>query len=86
MTKPHPLDRYDSFKSISAEISEGVLGEINFSQHEKNIYLKFAESLSALILRYLDKYEPIPHHHEHHQKFFVFELRSIKNLITTRVF
>lgn len=59
MTKTHPIDRYDSFKSITAEISEGVLGEINFSQHEKNIYLKFADSFSALILKHLDKYEPI---------------------------
>ncbi len=59
MTKINPTQRYSSFSEIVSDMSNGVLGEINFSDEEKEVYLKFAISLSSHINHYAEKYTPI---------------------------
>lgn len=59
MTKLNPRERYMSFRDISVEISQGVIGEINFKEEEKEIYRKFAEILSRYIRKYKNKYDPV---------------------------
>lgn len=59
MTKLSPHERYNSFQDISFEISQGVLGEINFKEEEKEVYRNFAEVLSLYINRYINKYDPV---------------------------
>ncbi|MNW31019.1 Serine/threonine-protein kinase PrkC [compost metagenome] len=59
MTKVEPHERYTSFKNISQAISEGVLGEINFSAKEKETYKMFADALVGHISYFSNKYDPI---------------------------
>ncbi len=59
MTKINPGQRYASFSEITSDISAGVLGEIDFSEHEKLIYRKFADALVSRINCYSEKYSPI---------------------------
>lgn len=59
MTKINPTQRYSSFTEVSQAISEGVLGEIDFSNSEKKIYRAFANALAGHIGHYIEKYAPI---------------------------
>lgn len=59
MTKINPSQRYSSFVEVRRDISNGVLGQINFTEDEKKVYQTFAGDLSYLINYYLDKYNPI---------------------------
>lgn len=59
MIELDPKKRYKSFHNISVDISKGVLGEIDFTEEEKEIYRNFADALSSTILHYNNKYEPI---------------------------
>ena len=59
MIKIDPAQRYASFTEISQAISEGVLGEIDFSSEEKRTYRDFADALSNCISKYINKYTPI---------------------------
>jgi eukaryotic-like serine/threonine-protein kinase len=59
MTKQNLSERYSSFSQISLDISKGVLGEIDFSNAEKEIYSKFAEVLCRCIVSYSNKFEAI---------------------------
>lgn len=59
MIQLDPKNRYKSFHDISIDISKGVLGEINFTEEEKEIYRKFANTLSAAIRYYISEYDPI---------------------------
>lgn len=59
MTKINPSQRYNSFVEVRRDISNGVLGQINFTEDEKKVYQTFASDLSYLINYYLDKYNPI---------------------------
>lgn len=59
MTKINPSQRYQSFSDIVSDISAGVLGEIDFSEKEKNIYRKFANDISTHINHYVNKYSPV---------------------------
>jgi len=59
MIKINPTQRYSSFTEVSQAISEGVLGEIDFSDKEKKIYRSFANALSGAISHYIEKYVPI---------------------------
>lgn len=59
MTKINPSQRYDSFNEVSGAISSGVLSEIDFSESDKEIYRRFADSLSEHIAYYTGEYKPI---------------------------
>lgn len=59
MIKLDPKDRYKSFHNISIDISKGVLGEIDFTEKEKDIYRNFANALSNIIVYYCSKYAPV---------------------------
>lgn len=59
MTQINPSQRYCSFTDIINDISSGVIGEINFSNKEKEAYRSFADALTTHINYYLDKYSPI---------------------------
>lgn len=59
MTKINPSKRYNSFTEVINDIAAGVLGEIDFSEHEKSIYRCFAQNLTAHINHYNEKYSPI---------------------------
>ncbi|PIC78748.1 serine/threonine protein kinase [Sporosarcina sp. P18a] len=59
MIQLDPENRYKSFHDISIDISKGVLGEIDFTEEEKDIYGKFANILSAVIMYYWSEYDPI---------------------------
>lgn len=59
MIKIDPQKRYKSFHDISIDISKGVFGEIDFTNEEKEVYRKFADTLSIAIKSYWLKYEPI---------------------------
>ncbi|MGX1196000.1 protein kinase family protein [Metabacillus sp. SLBN-84] len=59
MNQLNPHDRYASFHEISVTISQGVLGEINFTEDEKILYRNFADILSNFILKHLNRYEPV---------------------------
>lgn len=59
MMKTNPKERYDSFEDIQRDISLGVLGELDFSKEQKNIYQGFADALIGHITCYIDKYVPL---------------------------
>lgn len=59
MTKRDPSQRYNSFMEIAKDISSGVIGEIDFTNAEKEIYRNFANELTRHISYYLEKYSPI---------------------------
>lgn len=59
MTKIDPAERYSSFVEITNDISEGVIGEIGFSDKEKEIYRAFSSKLADHINHYIEKYNPI---------------------------
>ncbi|MBT2571482.1 protein kinase family protein [Planococcus sp. ISL-110] len=59
MIKIDPKKRYKSFHDISIDISKGVFGEIDFTNEEKEVYRKFADTLSIAIKSYWLKYDPI---------------------------
>lgn len=58
MIKIHPQQRYPSFSSIMADISAGVLSEIDFSSEQKRCYRKFADALTSHLYNYKSKYSP----------------------------
>lgn len=58
MVKINPEQRYDSFSEIIADISAGVLSEIDFSETQKKCYRDFAIALSTHILHFQSKYSP----------------------------
>ena len=58
MVKINPEQRYDSFSEIIADISAGVLSEIDFSENKKKCYRDFAIALSVHILHFQSKYSP----------------------------
>ena len=59
MVKIHPDQRYASFFDIAADISAGVISEINFTNEQKNCYRNFAVALSSHIHSYKSKFNPI---------------------------
>lgn len=59
MIKLDPTDRYESFSDVSKAISAGVLGEISFEEHDKDIYINFANVVLQHISYYSSKYTPI---------------------------
>jgi serine/threonine-protein kinase len=59
MTKINPIQRYNSFTEIVNDISAGVLGEIEFTENEKEDYRCFACYLTDHINHYVKKYSPI---------------------------
>lgn len=59
MIKINPTQRYNSFTEIASDISSGILGEINFTEDQKEIYQSFANVLEHHINHYLDKYAPV---------------------------
>ncbi|MCL6591997.1 MAG: protein kinase family protein [Firmicutes bacterium] len=59
MTKVKIKQRYKSFDEVSKAISMGILSIINFTEQEKEIYLKFADQLSSHIISYKNRYSPI---------------------------
>lgn len=58
MVKINPEQRYNSFAAIIADISAGVLSEINFSESQKNCYRDFARALSSHIHHFTSKFVP----------------------------
>lgn len=59
MTKINPIQRYVSFSEVMRDISFGILGQIDFTDEEKEVYQTFAEDLSSHITCYLNKYTPV---------------------------
>lgn len=59
MIKLSPQERYKTFNDISTDISQGVIGEIDFTEEEKEVYRNFAEILSNHIVKFNSRYEPI---------------------------
>ena len=59
MIKINPTQRYSSFSEIVGDMSAGVMGEIDFSDKEKEIYRDFAYVLANHINYYTGKYLPI---------------------------
>lgn len=59
MIKINPAQRYASFSEISRAISEGVIGEIDFSEKDKKTYRIFADFLIGHIKCYTEKYIPV---------------------------
>ncbi len=59
MIKIHPDQRYASFAEIAADISAGVLSEIDFTETQKECYRNFAISLTTHIHSYKLKYSPL---------------------------
>jgi serine/threonine-protein kinase len=59
MTKTKPKQRYKSFVEVSKEISAGIIGKIDFSESEKEIYISFANELSRKITKFNDRFSPI---------------------------
>lgn len=59
MIRLDPSSRYSSFSEISRVISNGVIGEIDFTQKEKDVYVNFADALIGCIACYNGKYVPI---------------------------
>ena len=58
MTKIKPELRYDSFSSVSEDISAGVLGEIDFSENQKRCYRQFADALTSHIGSLKSEFSP----------------------------
>jgi len=59
MIKLSPQERYKSFNDISTDISKGVIGEIDFTEEEKEVYRNFAEVLIKHIVKLNSRYERI---------------------------
>lgn len=59
MIKINPIQRYNSFTQIVNDIAAGVMGEINFSDKEKQVYRDFATTLAYHINYFAEKYSPI---------------------------
>lgn len=59
MIKTNPMQRYNSFTEIVNDISAGVIGEIDFTDKEKEYYRSFASALTSHINHYIEKYSPI---------------------------
>lgn len=59
MTKINPAQRYDSFSEIVNDISAGVMGEIDFTDNEKDVYRRFAHELTSHISNYTAKFSPV---------------------------
>ena len=59
MINVNPTNRFKSFSEVSKLISAGILGGINFTQEEKEVYTKFANELSNHINSFIDRYNPI---------------------------
>lgn len=59
MVKISPKHRYDSFSEVSKSISEGLLGEISFTEIDKEIYRNFANKLCKHINWHIDRYTPV---------------------------
>lgn len=51
-------NRYKSFYQIKSDISNGVLFDIDFNEEEKDIYLRFADSVSNSINYYTSDFTP----------------------------
>ena len=45
MTKANPEQRYPSFTEIVNDISNGIMSDIDFSEKDKEVYLRFASKL-----------------------------------------
>ena len=58
MVKINPEQRYSSFSAIAADISSGVLSEIDFTNKQKEYYRNFANALSSHIHNFQSKYSP----------------------------
>lgn len=58
MVKINPEQRYSSFSAIAADISSGVLSEIDFTHKQKEYYRNFANALSSHIHNFQSKYSP----------------------------
>lgn len=59
MMQINPQDRYQSFAEVVTDITNGVLGEIEFTKEQKNIYQNFSDNMFSLIAHYQDK-RPAP--------------------------
>lgn len=59
MAKLSPDDRYSSFEEVEKDISLGILGELEFSDNQKEVYQNFAIYLASHITNYTDKYTPV---------------------------
>lgn len=59
MIKTSKEERYNSFEEVEQAISLGVLSELDFTEDQKEIYIKFANSLVTHIVSYKDKYSPV---------------------------
>ncbi len=59
MIELSPDDRYSSFEEVEKDISQGVLGELEFSDSQKKAYQNFANALTSHITNYDDKYFPV---------------------------
>lgn len=82
MIQVDPKHRYKSFHDISIDISQGVLGEIEFTDQEKEIYRNFANLLSWSITEYMSKYEPIRDDNEILNKLAnLMRITSLENIL-----
>ncbi|MGM0789880.1 MAG: protein kinase family protein [Bacillota bacterium] len=59
MIQLDPNERYASFNDVSVEISQGVLGEIDFTEREKTLYRNFADILSSHLVKHKNRYDPV---------------------------
>lgn len=58
MIRINPSERYNSFSEVSKAISAGLLGEINFTEQEKEAYRIFVNHLNNHINFFIDKFIP----------------------------
>ncbi len=59
MTKTDPGQRYASFSDIKADITAGILSEIDFTDNQKSCYRRFADALCEHIKSYRNNYSPV---------------------------
>ncbi len=59
MIKTNPIERYDCFSEVSKAMSAGIMEEINFTDREKAVYIKFADALMNILNHHIDKYIPV---------------------------
>ena len=59
MVKINPEQRYESFSDVQADISAGVISEIDFTYQQKGFYRSFADALSSHISCFQSKYTPL---------------------------
>lgn len=57
MVKLNPNERYKTFLDVSSEISQGVIGEINFTESQKNIFRAFADNLVIVLKKHINSFE-----------------------------